>query len=61
MSPRKQAEQNLKKAGYTLARHGANHDIYTDGQGHRIPLKRHDFNDNDLKYINKEIKQYSGA
>ena len=61
MSPRKQAEKQLKKAGFYLDRHGANHDIYKDGKGHRIPLKRHDFNDNDLKYITKEIKQYGGA
>ncbi len=61
MSPRKQAEKNLKNAGYYLDRHGASHDIYKDGKGHRIPLKRHDFNDNDLKYINKEIQQNGGV
>ncbi len=61
MSPRKQAEQNLKNACYHLDRRGANHDIYKDDKGHRIPLKRHDFNDNDLKDINKEIKQNGGV
>ncbi|MBR1669103.1 MAG: hypothetical protein IJ695_00205 [Butyrivibrio sp.] len=61
MSPRKQAEHNLKNAGYCLDRHGAKHDIYKDGKGHRIPLKRHDFDDNDLAYINKEIAQNGGA
>lgn len=61
MSPLKQAIKNLLDAGYYLDRHGAGHDIYKDGKGHRIPLKRHDFNDNDLKYINKEIKQNGGV
>ena len=61
MSPHKQAEKNLKNAGYHLARHGAKHDIYKDSQGHMISLKRHDFNDNDLVYINKEIKQNGGV
>lgn len=60
MSPLKQAIKNLKAAGFYLDRHGAKHDVYKDGKGHRITLKRHDFNDNDLDYINKEIKQ-SGA
>ena len=59
MSPLKEAIKALKKSGYHLDRHGANHDVYKDGLGHRITLKRHDFNDNDLKYIIKEIKQYS--
>lgn len=61
MSPLKIAKQKLKDAGYVLARHGAKHDIYKDGKGHRIPLKRHDFNDNDLKYIVTEIEQNGGV
>ena len=45
--------------GYVLEKkRGANHDIYyNDCLNAMIPLKRHDFNDNDLKYIRKEIKQ----
>ncbi len=60
MSPLKEAIKALKKSGYYLDRHGANHDVYKDDKGNRIPLKRHDFNDNDLKYILKEIAQHGG-
>lgn len=58
MSPRKMAIKDLTEAGYTLKRAGTNHDIYYNAQtGCIIPLKRHDFNDNDRKYIQREIKQ----
>lgn len=58
MSPRKMALKDLMDAGYTLKRAGANHDIYYNAEtGSMIPLKRHDFNDNDRKYIQKEIKK----
>ncbi|MBQ7492393.1 MAG: hypothetical protein IJT76_07410 [Clostridia bacterium] len=57
MHPRKIAENDLKAAGYVLKRHGANHDIWFHSETKAmIPLKRHDFNDNDLKYIRKEIR-----
>lgn len=57
MHPRKQAEIELKLAGFTVKRNGP-HVIYSNEKlGVIIPLKRHDFNDNDLKYIRKEIKQ----
>lgn len=61
MSPLKTAKKKLKDAGYVLSRHGAKHDIYKDGKGHMISLKYHDFNDNDLKYIIKEINQNGGV
>lgn len=58
MSPHKQAETDLKAAGYILKRDDAKHAIwYNPELKSTIPLKRHDFNDNDLKYIRKEIKQ----
>lgn len=58
MSPRKMAIKDLNAAGYTFKRAGANHDIYYNAEtGTIIPLKRHDFNDNDRKYIQKEIKK----
>ncbi len=56
MNPRGKALKDLKNAGYFLKRNGANHDIYYNPElKTTIPLKRHDFNDNDLKYIRKEI------
>ena len=56
MHPRKQAVNELERAGYILKRRGGNHDIYFDPLTmSMIPLKRHDFNDNDLRYILKEI------
>lgn len=58
MSPHKIAEKELAQAGFVLKRKGANHDIYyLPGSPGIIPLKRHDFNDNDLAYIQKEIEK----
>lgn len=58
MKPRDITRKELKSAGYTFKRSGANHDIYYNEKLHSIiPLKRHDFNENDLKYILKEIEQ----
>lgn len=57
MKPRNQAIADLNSSGYEFKRHGANHDIYLNKElGCMIPLKRHDFNENDLTYIRKEIK-----
>ena len=63
MIPRRAAIKELKRNGYQLKRNGANHDIYYNDKNKRIiPLKRHDFNENDLQYILKEIKQnYQGG
>ncbi|MBR0091177.1 MAG: hypothetical protein IJP92_05730 [Lachnospiraceae bacterium] len=61
MSPREQARKELTDAGYMLKRHGANHDIYYHpGIGRSIPLKRHQFSENTLRYIRKEIRQQGG-
>ena len=58
MSPHKKAIKALNTAGYFLKRRGSNHDQYYNPDLKKIiPLKRHDFNDNDLKYIIREITQ----
>lgn len=57
MKPRAQAVEELKANGYNFARHGANHDVYKHPNGSMITLKRHDFDESDLRYIRKEIKQ----
>ena len=56
MNPLRIARRELKEKGYVLKRRGANHDIYfNDVKRKAIPLKRHDFNENDLNYIRKEM------
>lgn len=58
MKPRDKAIDELKQSGYGFKRHGANHDVYYNAQlGRMITLKRHDFDESDLRYIRKEIKQ----
>lgn len=58
MTPRAQTIKDLKAAGYTVAINGAKHDRYKNPEtGKCITVKRHDFNENDRKYILKEIKQ----
>ena len=57
MKPRDQAIKELENAGFRFKRHGGNHDLYGNENGYNIPLKRHNFNENDLRYIKKEIKQ----
>jgi predicted RNA binding protein YcfA (HicA-like mRNA interferase family) len=55
MNPRQITIKNLVASGYYLKRNGANHDIYYNPETKStIPVKRHDFNDNDMKYIFKE-------
>lgn len=55
MNPRGITIKGLENAGYYLKRHGANHDIYFNPDTKStIPVKRHDFNENDMKYIFKE-------
>lgn len=57
MKPRDKAIADLNTNGYYLKRNGANHDIYFNDQTKSIiPLKRHDFDESDLRYIRKEIK-----
>lgn len=58
MHPHKIAQNELKEAGYTVKRTTGGHAIYFNPKTKTtIVLKTHDFNDNDLKYIRKEIKQ----
>lgn len=55
MNSRQITIKQLVASGYVLKRHGANHDVYYNPQTHStIPVKRHDFNENDMKYIFKE-------
>ena len=55
MTPRKQAIRDLEANGYEFRRSGGNHDIYYCKEtGTIIPLKRHDFDESDLRYIRKE-------
>lgn len=57
MKAHEQAARELEQNGYTFKRHGANHDIYFNPQiGAMISLKRHDFDESDLRYIQKEIR-----
>ncbi len=56
MNPLKTEIKELKRKGYVLKRRGANHDIYFNSAKRKaIPLKRNDFNTNDLYYIRKEM------
>ena len=55
MNAHKRALKKLEKAGYFFKRHGANHDI-NEKKRRAIPLKRHDFDERDLLYIEQEIK-----
>ncbi|MBR7063792.1 MAG: hypothetical protein IKI31_01350 [Treponema sp.] len=58
MNTHKKAEKLLKESGYILKRHGANHDIYFNNTTKTmIPLKRHDFDESDFRYIKNEIKK----
>lgn len=57
MKPRDKAIDDLDANGYVFKRSGGNHDIYFNSQlGCIIPLKRHDFDEDDLRYIRKEIR-----
>lgn len=61
MNAHKKAEKALEEAGYVFKRHGANHDIYFNAQkAVMIPLKRHDFDEGDLRYIKDEIRKGAG-
>lgn len=57
MTPRKETITILESDGFILARHGSNHDIYFNPvKGITIPVKRHDFDEDDKRYILKEAK-----
>lgn len=58
MTPRDQIIKELTEEGYRFERHGANHDIYYNPELKcSIPVKRHKFTENALRYIRKEMKQ----
>lgn len=58
MNPRAKTIKELESLGLEFQRHGANHDIYRNPETRvSIPVKRHDFNENDAKYILKEAKR----
>ena len=58
MTPRDQAIKELEADGYRFGRHGGNHDVYYNPEIKcSIPVKRHKFSENALRYIRKEIKQ----
>lgn len=56
MNPRRETIKALEAAGYTLKRNGANHDIYynPNAENKTIPVKRHDFDESDGRYILKQ-------
>ncbi len=55
MTPLAKTIKALKENGWYLDRHGKKHDIYcNDTLKRSISVKRHDFNENDAKYILKE-------
>ncbi len=57
MNPRKETIALLGEHGFILARHGSNHDIFFNPATKvTIPVKRHDFDEDDMRYILKEAK-----
>lgn len=55
MTPLQKTLELLKKNGYRKAREGKNHTIYYNPQtGKTIPVKRHGFNEDTMRYILKE-------
>lgn len=55
MNPRKETIKALENGTYQLKRRGANHDIYYSPLTKKtIPVKRHDFDESDMRYILKE-------
>lgn len=57
MNPRAMTIKTLEANGFIFKRSGRNHDIYFNPITRlTIPVKRHDFNENDRNYILKEAK-----
>jgi len=57
MNPRKICIKQLEENGYQFKRSGANHDIYYNPETKiTVPVKRHDFDEDDMRYILKEAK-----
>lgn len=58
MNPRAKTIKELESYGFEFKRHGANHDIFWNPETKvAIPIKRHDFNENDAKYVLKEAQR----
>ena len=57
MHPRKKTIKELEKNGFIFKRHGASHDLYFQPNTKQtIPVKCHDFNENDMRYILQRSK-----
>lgn len=55
MTPLKETLELLKKNGYKKMREGKKHTIYYNpSTGKTIPVKRHDFDEDDQRYILRE-------
>lgn len=62
MNGRRKAIQLLKENGYVFECNGGNHDKYYNASIKKtIMLKRHNFDENDVKYIEREIEQNKKA
>ena len=58
MTPRDIAIKELNSGGYYLRRSSGKHDIYYNPETrYSVPLKRGHFDEDDLRYIRKEIKR----
>lgn len=57
MNPRKITIKKLLENGFELKRNGSNHEIYYNPSSKlTVPVKRHDFDEDDMRYILKEAK-----
>lgn len=57
MNPRGECLKELKKLGFALKEHGHRHDkYYSEELNYTITVKRHDFDEDDTRYILKEIR-----
>lgn len=57
MTPLKETIKLLEKNGFVLSRNGSNHDIYFNPETNiTVPVKRHNFDEGDMRYILKEAK-----
>lgn len=55
MTPLQETMIDLKQNGFQLKREGKKHMIFWNPETNQtIPVKRHDFNENDRRYILKE-------
>jgi len=57
MNPRKETINILQDNGFLFARHSSNHDIFFNPETKlTVPVKRHDFDEDDMRYILREAK-----